>query len=162
MSDRILGAVCVVAGVGMAWAAHGYAAEISYEPVGPRAFPLLLSAFMVACGAWLVLRPGPAPAHQSGAGAPAGSGANAPRWQHLKPLALALAAIAVYVALFRWLGFPLATALMALPVGMAFGGTWRQSLAGGAGMGVVLFLMFDKLLDVVLPTGLLSFILGGR
>ena len=68
----------------------------------------------------------------------------------------------VYAALFQMLGFTLATALMAVPVGMAFGGSWKQSLAGGVGLGVVLYLLFDKLLDVVLPTGLLSFILGGR
>lgn len=160
MSDRILGAVCVVMGAGMAWAAQGYAAEISYEPVGPRAFPLLLSALMVACGAWLVVRPGAAAG--AGAGGAAGEGAGTARWQNLKPLALAVLAIAMYVSLFQWLGFPLATALMALPVGMAFGGNWRQSLAAGVGMGVVLYLMFDKLLDVILPTGLLSFIFGGR
>lgn len=163
MSDRILGAVAVAVGAGMAWAAQGYAAEISYEPVGPRAFPLLLSALMVAAGAWLVVRPGAAAApHASAEGNESAAGAPATRWQHLKPLALALAAIAVYVTLFQWLGFPLATALMALPVGMAFGGSWRQSLAGGVGMGVVLYLLFDKLLDVILPTGLLAFIFGGR
>lgn len=165
MSDRILGAVCVVVGAGMAWAAQGYAAEISYEPVGPRAFPLLLSALMVACGAWLVARPARAAVAAADGEAPGAhpvAGAGLARWQHLKPLALALVAVALYVSLFQWLGFPLATALMALPVGMAFGGNWRQSLAAGVGMGVVLYLMFDKLLDVILPTGLLSFIFGGR
>ena len=45
---------------------------------------------------------------------------------------------------------------------MAFGGNWKQALAGGVGLGVMLYLLFDKLLDVVLPTGLLSFIFGGR
>jgi putative tricarboxylic transport membrane protein len=63
--------------------------------------------------------------------------------------------------LFQWLGFVLATALMALPVGMAFGGSWKQSLAGGTGLGLVLYLLFDKLLDVVLPTGPLAALLGG-
>ena len=43
MSDRILGAACLVVAAGMAWAAQDYAAPISYEPVGPRAFPLLLA-----------------------------------------------------------------------------------------------------------------------
>ncbi len=57
MSDRILGAVCVVAAAGMAWAAQDYAAAISYEPVGPRAFPLLLAGLMAIAGAWLVIRP---------------------------------------------------------------------------------------------------------
>jgi putative tricarboxylic transport membrane protein len=71
-------------------------------------------------------------------------------------------AVFIYAALYEWLGFTLATTVMALPVGMAFGGSWKQSLASGAGLGLVLFLLFDKLLDVVLPTGVLSFILGGR
>jgi hypothetical protein len=50
MSDRTLGAVCVVASAGMAWAASDYAAAISYEPVGPRAFPLLLAGLLAIAG----------------------------------------------------------------------------------------------------------------
>ena len=57
MSDRILAAACIAVGAGMAWAAQGYAATISYEPVGPRAFPVLLAALMAVCGLWLLLRP---------------------------------------------------------------------------------------------------------
>jgi len=148
MSDRILGAVCVVASAGMAWAAQGYAAAISYEPVGPRAFPLLLAVLMAIAGAWLVLRP-----TQRG---------GAITLAHLKLIGGAALAVFVYALLFEWLGFTLATALMAVPVGMAFGGSWKQSLAGGAGLGVLLFVLFDKLLDVVLPTGLLHVVLGGR
>lgn len=148
MSERILGAVCVVVGAGMAWAAHSYVAPISYEPVGPRAFPLLLAGLMAAVGAWLVVRPGP-------------QGFVLAR-DHLMPIGLAVLAVFVYAGLFQLLGFTLATTLMALPVGMAFGGSWKQSLAAGAGLGLVLFLLFDRLLDVVLPTGILSFILGGR
>ena len=148
MSDRILGAACLVVAAGMAWAAKDYAAPISYEPVGPRAFPLLLSGLMAAGGAWLVLRPGP---HHSGL-----------ELAHIRTLGVAVAAVFAYAALFQMLGFTLATALMAVAVGTAFGGGWRQSLAGGVGLGFVLYLMFDKLLDVVLPTGLLAFVLGGR
>ena len=148
MSDRILGGVCVVAAAGMAWAAQDYAAAISYEPVGPRAFPLWRSALMAIGGGWLVLKP----TLRSGMFSA----------ERLLPIGLCAVAVVVYALLFQLLGFTLATALMALPVGMAFGGSWKQSLAGGVGLGVVLFLLFDKLLDVVLPTGLLSFILGGR
>jgi putative tricarboxylic transport membrane protein len=82
--------------------------------------------------------------------------------QKLKPIGLCALAIVIYALLFQVLGFTLATALMAVPVGMAFGGSWWKSLAGGVGLGLVLFLLFDKLLDVVLPTGMLSFMLGGR
>ncbi|MEO9149273.1 MAG: tripartite tricarboxylate transporter TctB family protein [Burkholderiaceae bacterium] len=148
MSDRILGGVCVVAAAGMAWAAHGYAAAISYEPVGPRAFPLLLSALMAIGGMWLVIKP----AARGGA----------VDFGHVRRIGLSALAVIVYCLLFQSLGFTLATALMAVPVGMAFGGSWWKSLLGGVGLGIGLFLLFDKLLDVVLPTGLLSFILGGR
>ncbi len=148
MSDRLLGAACVVVGAAMAWAARDYAAPISYEPVGPRAFPLLLAGLMAAGGGWLVLRPGP-------------QGFGLDR-RHFKAIGMAVAAVFAYTLLFEMLGFTLATAVMALPVGMAFGGSWKQSLAAGAGLGLVLYFMFDKLLDVVLPTGLLAFLLGGR
>jgi putative tricarboxylic transport membrane protein len=149
MSDRTLGAVCVVAAAGMAWAARDYAAAISYEPVGPRAFPLLLAALLASGGLWLVLRP-------------TLRGLAVYRDVPLKPTALCAAAVLVYALLFELLGFPLATALMALPIGIAFGGSWKQSLAAGAGLGLALYVLFDKLLDVVLPTGLLGFLLGGR
>ena len=149
MSDRTLGAVCVVASAGMAWAARDYAAAIAYEPVGPRAFPLLLAGLMALGGLWLMLRP-------------VLRGAVTLRDVPLKPTLLCAAAVLVYALLFELLGFPLATALMALPVGLAFGGSWKQSLAAGAGLGLVLFFLFDKALDVVLPTGVLAFLLGGR
>jgi putative tricarboxylic transport membrane protein len=148
MSDRILGAACVVLAAGMAWAAKDYAAPISYEPVGPRAFPLLLASVMALSGAWLVVRPGP---HESGLGL-----------AQFRTLGMTVGAVFAYAFLFEFLGFTLATTVMALPVGMAFGGSWKQSLAGGLGLGIVLYGMFDKLLDVVLPTGLLKFALGGH
>lgn len=147
-SDRVLGAVCVVVAIAMGIAARDYAAQISYEPVGPRAFPTLLAVMVGLAGAWLVLRP-------SGHSAAVATG----RWFALLGC---VAAIAAYAFVFQLLGFPVATALMAVPVGMAFGGNWKQSLAGGIGLGLGLYVLFDKLLDVVLPTGLLSFVLGGR
>jgi putative tricarboxylic transport membrane protein len=148
MSDRILGAVCMVVGAGMAWAARGYVAPISYEPVGPSSFPMLMAGLMAAAGAWLVVRPGP---HKF----------DMPL-SHLMPFGLSVAAVFIYAGMFQILGFTVATTVMALPVGMAFGGGWKKSLAGGVRLGLVLYLLFDKLLDVVLPTGVLSFVFGGR
>jgi putative tricarboxylic transport membrane protein len=145
-SDRILGAVCIAAALAMAWAARSYAAIISYEPVGPRAFPLLLATLIALCGAWLLAKP----TDHSAAVAEG----------RMRPLLLCMAAIVLYALFFQTLGFTIATALLAVPVGMAFGGNWRQSLVGGIGMGIGMYVLFDKLLDVVLPTGVLSFLLG--
>jgi putative tricarboxylic transport membrane protein len=147
-SDRILGGIFVAVAVAMVVAARDYVPPIAYEPVGPRAFPTLIAFLMGLVGAWLVIRPSP---HSA-----------AVAEGRLAALAGCMVAVLAYVFLFQWLGFALATALMAVPVGMAFGGSWKQSLAGGIGMGVGFYLLFDKVLDVVLPTGLLSFIFGGR
>jgi putative tricarboxylic transport membrane protein len=142
MSDRILGAVCIAASAAMAWAAQDYAAAISYEPVGPRAFPLLLASGLCLSGLWLMLRPS--------------GNANTLRGVPWKPTAVCAAAVLSYALMFQWLGFVLATSLMALPVGMAFGGSWKQALASGVALGLMFYLLFDKLLDVVLPGGLLA------
>lgn len=148
MSDRVLGAVCVIVAACMAWAAQAYAPPISYEPVGPRAFPRLLAGLMAVAGLWLVIKPSivgnPYPA------------------KALKLIGLSVVTVFIYALLFQALGFTLSTALMAVPVGMAFGGTWKQSLLGGIGLGLSMYLLFDKLLDVVLPTGVLHVIFGGR
>jgi putative tricarboxylic transport membrane protein len=147
-SDRILGGICVVAAIAMAAAASQYVSEIAYEPVGPRAFPMLLAAMIGIAGAWIALRPS---AHSA-----------AVAKGRLRALVYCVFAVLVYALLFQWLGFALATTLMAVPVGMAFGGSLRQSLVGGIGLGLGLYVLFDKVLDVVLPTGLLSIVLGGR
>jgi putative tricarboxylic transport membrane protein len=147
MSDRALGAACVLASVAMAAAAHDYTAAFSYEPLGPRAFPLLLAAGLGLSGLWLLWRPT--------------LGAETFKGIPWVPTLGCAGAILVYAVLFQMLGFVLATALMTVPVGMAFGGTWRQTLVGGVALGLVLFVLFDKLLDVVLPAGPLATWLGG-
>jgi putative tricarboxylic transport membrane protein len=147
MTDRLLGMACLIAAACMAWAAQGYAAAISYEPVGPRAFPLLLAALLALGGLWLVAKPAPN----------AGQYAQVP----FKMIGLCVVAIFLYVFGFETVGFPLATALLAVPVGVAFGGTVPKSFAVGAVMGICLFFTFDRLLDVMLPPGWLAPLLQG-
>lgn len=156
MGDRILGALCLLFGAGMAWAAHGYAAEISYEPVGPRAFPTLMAGILAFVGVWLLVARKPV---NTDAGTPVLQATSPLDW---KAVAAVAVSVLVYGAVFQMLGFWLATTVMAVPVGMAFGGEWKKTLIGGVGLGFGLFLLFDKVFDVILPTGLLSFILGGR
>jgi putative tricarboxylic transport membrane protein len=148
MSDRLLGGVCVALAGAMAWHAQAYVAPISYEPVGPRAFPMLLAALMALCGLWLLVKP-----------APGGAALNAAQWRRFGLVAVAVLA---YAALFETLGFPLATAVMTVPVALAFGGEWKKALGSGLVMGVLLYLLFDRLLDVVLPGGVLGTLMGGR
>jgi putative tricarboxylic transport membrane protein len=141
-SDRLLGITAIALAAAMTYAAWGYAAPVEYEPVGPRTFPLVLAAMMALAGAWLAVKP----AHH----------VDLLRGTQARVIAACAVTIIVYAILFQLLGFVVATALMALPVGRIFGGTWRQCALTGIGMGLVLYILFDKLLDVVLPKGVLA------
>ncbi|GAB4452173.1 MAG: hypothetical protein OHK0026_17090 [Rhodocyclaceae bacterium] len=107
--------------------------------MGPRAFPLMIAALVAAAALVLAARPDPEP-----------------RWPGRALLlrsALAVAVLASYAGLFSALGFPLSTAAATVALGRLFGATWMKCAAGGAGLGLGLYLLFDRLLEVTLPLG---------
>ncbi|WKV50348.1 MULTISPECIES: tripartite tricarboxylate transporter TctB family protein [Dickeya] len=139
MSDRLFAgiwlALCLI-GLVIGWEIQS---EYSYEPVGPRPFPLAMLGLMALCAALLLLRkpdtlvwPSPPVCRR---------------------LSLLVVMLTLYAWLFESLGFPLATALLGCGIGMLFGAVWWMAALSGAVMGVSLFYAFDKLLDVTLPAG---------
>jgi putative tricarboxylic transport membrane protein len=142
MVDRLFAGVWFVLTLGFAYAAKGYEAQFSYEPIGPRAFPWLLAAISAVCALWLLLRPQRIaetlpPLPEGGA----------------RRAALLIVALVAYAFLFEWLGFPAATVLATIAIGRLFGGGWPQVALAGVVLGVSLFLLFDTTLDVTLPLG---------
>ncbi|HYG44557.1 MAG TPA: tripartite tricarboxylate transporter TctB family protein [Bordetella sp.] len=142
MNDRTLGIFALILAAFMTWAGWGIEAPFAYEPVGPRAFPMLVALIIGLCGLRLAIKGGN-PVHAN----PVGANSR---------IALMVLGAAGYAFLFQWLGFIIATALMTIFVGRLFGGAWLKCILGGVVMGVFFFLLFDKALDVVLPTGLLG------
>jgi len=139
MSEKLFGVFLLllsVAGVIIGW---DLKAPISYEPVGPNAFPVLMFALLGICAAILVVTRRPATDW-------------APGGALLRIGGLFLVVLA-YALTFDKIGFVLATLAMAIPLARLFGASWKQAVLGGSGLGVVLFVLFDKLLDVALPTG---------
>ena len=142
MNDRTLGILALILAAFMTWAGWDIEAPFAYEPVGPRAFPLLVALIIGLCGLRLAIKGGnPIEVNSAGANG---------------RIALMVLYAAVYAFLFQWLGFVIATALMTVLVGRLFGGSWLKCAMGGVVMGVFFFLLFDHALDVVLPTGLLG------
>lgn len=142
MADRIFAAIWLALTVAYAFAARDYVAPYSYEPIGPRAFPLLLSVISAVCSIWLLVRPDRFA--ETLYGLPPGG--------LLKALVLAVALVA-YGVVFEWLGFPLSTFLVTMVIGRLFRGEWIRILVAGAGLGVGLYVLFDRLLDVTVPLG---------
>ncbi|OZI16154.1 hypothetical protein CAL18_18300 [Bordetella genomosp. 7] len=142
MNDRTLGIAALVLAALMTWAGWDIEAPFAYEPVGPRAFPMLIALIIGLCGLRLAIKGGnPVEANSAGANS---------------RIALMVLVAGGYAFLFQWLGFVLATTLMTMFVGRLFGGTWLKCAVGGLIMGVFFFVLFDQVLDVVLPAGLLG------
>lgn len=139
MSDSIFATLWLVlclAGLVIAWQIQS---EYSYEPVGPRPFPLVLLSLMAFCAVMLLLRKPDA--------------IQWPTAATLKRLVALAAMMLVYGWLFETLGFPLATSLLTFGIGLLFGARWWAALLSGGVMGWSLFYAFDHLLDVTLPAG---------
>jgi putative tricarboxylic transport membrane protein len=139
MSDRIFAlvwlGVCTLI-VAQMWA---LSVPFAYEPVGPKAFPILLSSLMAICCAVLLVSP-----------------ERDIRWPGFGSLVKSAALIGVllgYAAFFETLGFPAATAVMAFVVHALFGGRWWSGLITAVAVGAGGFLLFDGVLEVSLPVG---------
>ncbi len=142
LNDRVLGVFALVLAAFLTWNGYGLEAPFAYEPVGPRAFPLLLALIIALCGVRLIFKNGnPVEPNPPGANT---------------RIFIMVGLLAAYALMFQWLGFVIATAAMTALVGRLFGGRWVQCVIGGVALSVFFFLLFDKALDVVLPTGILG------
>jgi putative tricarboxylic transport membrane protein len=141
-NDRTLGGLAVLMALALVAFGWGLAAPFAYEPVGPRAFPMLTAILIGACGIVLLVK---------------GGGETEPNAPGVNRGILGIAAtLLAYALLFQPLGFVISTALMSLTVARIFGASWRQSVGTGIVLSVGSFLLFDHGLDVVLPTGVLG------
>ena len=98
MSERIFGGVLLLVSLAGIWIGWDLQAPMSYEPVGPRAFPLLVLFLLGLCAIALMLEKksetvwAPPPV--------------------LKRIGLLFLIVLVYALLFDKLGFMIATALI--------------------------------------------------
>ena len=91
MNDRTLGIAALALAAFMTWAGWDIEAPFAYEPVGPRAFPLLLALIIGLCGLRLAIKGG----NPVQANAPGANGR----------IALMVLFCAGYAFLFQWLAY---------------------------------------------------------
>jgi putative tricarboxylic transport membrane protein len=111
----------------------------AYEPVGPRAFPLLLAMLMAICCVAMLVSPD--------------QGIQWPETPLLRRGAALVTVLLGYAFSFEWLGFSLATAAMTFVVARIFGGRLIPGMITALAIGVIGYLFFDRLLQVSLPPG---------
>ena len=137
MSDRIFAGIWLllcIGGLFVAWQIHS---EYSYEPVGPRPFPVGIVGLMLR-----------------GAGARRRRQPDTVEWpprRTLQRLLVMVIVLLMYAWGFEWLGFPIATALLTMVIGILFNASLPAAGISGVVLGILLWYAFDRLLDVTLP-----------
>ncbi|MBY0338053.1 MAG: tripartite tricarboxylate transporter TctB family protein [Acetobacteraceae bacterium] len=140
-AGQLLGLGLILLGAAAAWSAQALEVPFAADPLGPRAFPTVVAAILAACGSLLVLNP-------------AGARFEPIERRHAPPALLAI--MAAYALLLAPAGFLIATAGLATGVALLFGARPLAALVTGGVTSVTLWLLFDRLLDLPLPKGLLA------
>lgn len=136
MTDRIVGLVILAAAIWYGVTAGTYEASFG-DPLGPAAFPVMLSVPVAVLSLYLLIRPD----------------AN-PDWARGAALLRQVAAICIlvsYALLLERLGFLFVTFLAVALLGRLLGSQWGKSAVSGAAISLVLFVAFDQVLGLPLP-----------
>ncbi|MBD1553708.1 tripartite tricarboxylate transporter TctB family protein [Pseudomonas typographi] len=145
--QRLFAAALLAACVGLALMAWPYQAPFSYEPVGPRAYPLLMLGLLAIALLYMLWRPTPLVHSED----------EPPLDRHtLAKVGACTLLLLVFAGLFEPLGFILSSALIGIPMARLYGGKWLPSAVIVGAMSVLLYILFDRIMDVPLPLGVLS------
>lgn len=135
--DRISGLLVLLIGIGAVW--HGYGLEVAFasDPIGPKAFPVIVGLILVLCGASIALRPA------------------AMTWEagDYGKIALVAAASLAYPFILLPLGFVPATSLLGFLCALAFKGRPVPAAIGSVAMAAAIFALIDLGLGLGLPRG---------
>jgi putative tricarboxylic transport membrane protein len=141
MSDRLTGLALLALAVAYGIAAGGYQAMIG-DPLGPAVFPIALAITLGLLSLYLIVRPDREP--------------DWPRGRALLKQVLTLAAFVAYAYLLEPLGFLASTFVAVAVLGLLLGARLWQAGAAGVAIALVLFVVFDTLLGLPLPAGVLD------
>lgn len=139
MSDRIMGLFGLLFASIMFWATGQIEESFIQDPLGPKAFPLLITALIAISSAVMIVRPD----HQSS-------------WPPLRKwleLIITVGVMVAYAAILPELGFLLSSILMAAFMIQRLGGTVVQSLVAGTLTSVGIYFVFGFGLQLSLAKG---------
>lgn len=145
--QRIFALILLAACAALAVMAWPYQAAFSYEPVGPRAYPLLMLGLMGLALLYLAFRPTPIVRKD-----------DEPELDRetLTKIGLCVGLLLVFAATFESLGFIVSSILIGVPMARLYGGRWLHSTIIVVAMSLLLYWLFDYVMDVPLPLGLLD------
>lgn len=139
MSDRIFGFFGLLFAGLMVWATGRIEESFIQDPLGPKAFPMVIAALVTLSSVVMLLKPDRNPA-----------------WPGIKKwleMGITLGVLVAYAIVLPEIGFVLSSAALATFMIQRLGGTLLQSIAGGAVMSVGTFVLFSYALNLSLARG---------
>ena len=143
MSDRIFASICIALAVLMGWGATIIEESFIQDPLGPKAFPLVIAVVLAACGVAMFLRPDEDPV-----------------WPHRRKqiqLLWTIGAMILYVQFLPVVGFLVATAIGAGFLCWQLGASVKQACWGGFSISVSIYVVFKLILGLSLARGPFGF-----
>jgi putative tricarboxylic transport membrane protein len=143
MSDRILGGFGVVLAAFYIWQATLVEESFISDPIGPKAFPIIIGVLLGAASLVIVLRPD-----------------SEPQWPALPKLfdiLLAAAVMVAYAQLLPMVGFVVATAVAAAYLAWRFRAGVVRAMVAGLAISGGIYVVFHLALGLSLARGPLGF-----
>jgi putative tricarboxylic transport membrane protein len=143
-AERIGAAVVLLLGSGYLWVAIFMEEVTIGDPLGPKAFPIILGALMTALGFSLLIRP---------------VGVSQPRsfGRAVACPAVLAVLLGAYSFSIEWIGYPVATFLFLLVASRLLGEkSWMAGLVIPLAISLGVFGLFTRVLDIPLPLGFIE------
>ena len=143
MSDRIFASICIALAALMGWGATIIEESFIQDPLGPKAFPLVIALVLAASGVAMFLRPDEDPV-----------------WPHRRKqiqLLWTIGAMILYVQFLPVVGFLVATAIGAGFLSWQLGASVKQACWGGFSISVGIYVVFKLILGLSLARGPFGF-----
>ncbi|SIS46088.1 tripartite tricarboxylate transporter TctB family protein [Neptunomonas antarctica] len=139
MYDRLFAGILLLLSGLMVWTALQLEVPFQYEPLGPKAFPVMLGSLMSMAAIWLFIKPDSNSWH--------------PTKEIVKKLVAGLVLLVIYAALFERAGFIIATFVVGSVFSWLFGETPKRAGIYAVVMSVVSYFLMASLLQLNVPSG---------
>ena len=139
MTDRIFGGLMIALAAFFVWAATLIPLSFIVDPLGPKAFPMVIGVVLGLCGLALVLRPDPDP--------------DWPSLPRLLEIGAATLVFIAYAQLLPELGFVLSTFVAGGYLSWRLGAPLLSAAIAGAAIAGGIYVVFHLILGLSLARG---------
>jgi putative tricarboxylic transport membrane protein len=139
MSDRIFGVLCILLAGFFIWQATQIQTGFIVDPMGPKAFPIVIGVMLAVAAIYPIVRPDPRP--------------DWPAAGRLVEIVFAVALMLAYAQLLPRIGFVVATAATAALLSWRLGAKPVMAGLAGIAIAVLIYAVFHLILGLSLARG---------